>query len=57
MLLLAIVAAVALTARRRKDSKAQNVADQIRVQRKDRVRLVSMPAEKAASAAPAKTNR
>ncbi|AOE89975.1 NADH:ubiquinone oxidoreductase subunit J [Ralstonia solanacearum] len=57
VLLLAIVAAVALTARRRKDSKAQNVADQIRVQRKDRVRLVSMPAEKAASAAPAKTNR
>ncbi|CAH0443190.1 NADH-quinone oxidoreductase subunit J [Ralstonia syzygii] len=57
VLLLAIVAAVALTARRRKDSKAQKVADQIRVQRKDRVRLVSMPAEKAAPAAPTETNR
>ncbi|WP_197337777.1 NADH-quinone oxidoreductase subunit J [Ralstonia solanacearum] len=56
VLLLAIVAAVALTARRRKDTKAQKVADQVRVQRKDRVRLVSMPAEKAAPAASTETN-
>ncbi len=56
VLLLAIVAAVALTARRRKDSKAQKVSEQLRVQRKDRVRLVSMPAEKAAPAAPTETN-
>ena len=56
VLLLAIVAAVALTARRRKDAKTQKVADQLRVQRKDRVRLVSMPAEKAAGAASADSN-
>jgi len=55
VLLLAIVAAVALTARRRKDTKAQNVSDQIRVKRKDRVRLVSMPSEKSAGAASAES--
>lgn len=55
VLLLAIVAAVALTARRRKDTKAQNVSDQIRVKRKDRVRLVSMPVEKSAGAASAES--
>ncbi len=46
ILLLAIVAAIALTLRRRKDTKAQNPADQVRVRAKDRVRLVSMPAVK-----------
>ena len=56
VLLLAIVAAVALTVRRRKDTKAQKPSEQIRVQRKDRVRLVSMPAEKAAGAASADSN-
>jgi NADH-quinone oxidoreductase subunit J len=46
ILLVAIVAATALTLRRRKDTKYQNPARQIRVQREGRVRLVSMPAEK-----------
>jgi NADH-quinone oxidoreductase subunit J len=46
ILLVAIVAAIALTLRRRKDTKYQNPARQVRVQRERRVRLVSMPAEK-----------
>jgi NADH-quinone oxidoreductase subunit J len=46
VLLVAIVAAIALTMRKRKDTKYQRPAEQIRVKRKDRVRLVAMPAEK-----------
>jgi NADH-quinone oxidoreductase subunit J len=46
LLLVAIVAAIALTMRRRKDTKYQNPALQSKVRREDRVRLVSMPAEK-----------
>jgi len=46
ILLVAIVAAIALTLRRRKDTKYQNPARQVRVRREARVRLVSMPAEK-----------
>jgi NADH-quinone oxidoreductase subunit J len=46
ILLVAIVAAIALTMRRRKDSKYQNPAQQVRVKRSERVRLVSMAAEK-----------
>ncbi|MCS6764927.1 MAG: NADH-quinone oxidoreductase subunit J [Candidatus Protistobacter heckmanni] len=46
ILLVAIIASVALTLRRRKDSKAQNVSAQIRVKAADRVRIVAMPAEK-----------
>jgi NADH-quinone oxidoreductase subunit J len=46
ILLVAIVAAIALTLRRRKETKYQNPAQQIRVRRQDRVRLVSMPAKK-----------
>ena len=45
ILLVAIVAAIALTLRRKK-SKYQNPADQVRVKRADRIRMVSMPAEK-----------
>ena len=47
ILLVAIVAAIALTMRRKK-SKYQNPAEQVRVKRADRIRLVSMPAEKPA---------
>ncbi|WP_423196527.1 MULTISPECIES: NADH-quinone oxidoreductase subunit J [unclassified Cupriavidus] len=43
ILLVAIIAAVALTLRRRKDVKAQDVSVQLRTRREDRVRLVSMP--------------
>jgi len=46
LLLVAIVAAIALTMRRRKDTKFQDPAKQVIVRREDRVRLVSMPAEK-----------
>jgi len=50
ILLVAIVAAIALTLRRRKDSKYQDPARQVRVQRADRVRLVSIPAERSRDA-------
>jgi NADH-quinone oxidoreductase subunit J len=46
ILLVAIVAAIALTLRGRKDSKHQDPSKQVAVRRADRVRLVSMPAEK-----------
>jgi len=46
ILLVAIVAAIALTLRRRKDTKYQDPSRQVRVTRAGRVRLVSMPAEK-----------
>ncbi len=42
VLLVAIVAAIALTMRERKDSKYINPADQIRVKRNERVRLVKV---------------
>jgi len=46
ILLVAIVSAIALTLRRRKDSRAQDPSQQVRARREERVRLVSMPAEK-----------
>jgi len=46
ILLVAIIAAIALTLRRRKDSRHQDPALQVRARREERVRLVSMPAEK-----------
>jgi NADH-quinone oxidoreductase subunit J len=46
VLLVAIVAAIALTHRKRKETKYQNPSLQVRVKRQDRVRIVSMPAEK-----------
>jgi NADH-quinone oxidoreductase subunit J len=46
ILLVAIVSAIALTLRRRKDSRAQDPSAQVRARRKERVRLVSMPSEK-----------
>jgi NADH-quinone oxidoreductase subunit J len=46
ILLVAIVAAIALTLRRRKQSKYIDPAKQINVRRADRVRMVSMPADK-----------
>lgn len=44
ILLVAIIAAIALTLRSRKDSKYQEVGEQVRVRRDERVRLVSMAA-------------
>jgi NADH-quinone oxidoreductase subunit J len=46
ILLVAIVAAIALTLRRRKDSRHQDPSQQVKARREERVRLVSMPAEK-----------
>jgi NADH-quinone oxidoreductase subunit J len=55
VLLVAIVAAIALTLRRRKDSKYQDPAEQLRAKKADRVRIVQMKAtvEVPAPAAPA----
>jgi len=44
ILLVAIVAAIALTLRRRKDSKYLDPAEQVKVKRNDRLRLVKMKA-------------
>jgi len=46
ILLVAIIAAIALTLRRRKDTRHQDPSAQVRVRREDRVRIVSMPSEK-----------
>lgn len=45
ILLVAIIAAVALTLRRRKDSKYFNPADAVKVKASDRIRIVSMKSE------------
>src|SRR3954469_3429540 len=45
VLLVAIIAAIALTLRRRKDSRHQDPSEQVKARREDRVRLVSMKAE------------
>jgi NADH-quinone oxidoreductase subunit J len=45
VLLVAIIAAIALTLRKRKDTRHQDPSAQTRVRREERVRLVSMPAE------------
>ncbi len=45
ILLVAMVAAIALTLRKRKDTKGQTPGQQVRVRRADRVRLISMPAD------------
>lgn len=45
ILLVAIVAAIALTMRKRPETKYQNPAQQVSVRREDRVRLVKMEAE------------
>ena len=60
VLLLAMVAAVALTLRQRRSTKYVNPSDQVAVKRSDRVRMVSMPVEKEAppaAAAPADTEQ
>jgi NADH-quinone oxidoreductase subunit J len=43
LLLLAMVAAIALTLRKRKDAKGQDPSAQVRVRAKDRLRMVSFP--------------
>jgi NADH-quinone oxidoreductase subunit J len=46
LLLVAIVAAIVLTLRHRTGHKAQDIAAQVAVRAKDRIRIVKMPAEK-----------
>lgn len=50
ILLVAIVAAIALTLRQRKDSKFNNPSEQIAVRKQDRIRIVKMQAEKEVAA-------
>ena len=53
VLLVAIIAAVALTLRKRKDIKYFDPADAVRVKRNDRLRIVKMDAVSTRNAAPA----
>ena len=46
LLLVAIVAAIALTWRRRRETRRQDPAEQVKVRREDRVRLVAMASER-----------
>ena len=48
ILLVAIIAAVALTLRNRKDSKSQNIHEQVNVNSADRMRIVKMGSDMAA---------
>ena len=45
VLLIAIIAAIALTLRTRKETKYQNMGDQVRVKSTDRLKIISMDAE------------
>lgn len=45
ILLVAIIAAIALTMRKRRGTKYQNPGSQVEVKRNDRIRMVSMPSE------------
>ena len=42
----AIIAAISLTLRKRKDTRHQDPGEQVRARREERVRLVSMPSER-----------
>ena len=53
ILLVAMIAAIALTLRQRKDSKYSSPSDQVRVKASDRMTVLKMDATKAATPAPA----
>jgi len=53
LLLVAIIAAIALTLRGRKDSRHQDPSEQVKVKKADRLRIVKMPVVRRDSAAPA----
>ena len=55
ILLVAMISAIALTLRKRKDSKAIPPSEQVHVRSADRVRIVKMEATRAAPAAEAAT--
>ncbi|MDO8335666.1 MAG: NADH-quinone oxidoreductase subunit J [Nitrosomonas sp.] len=46
LLLVAMVAAIALTLRHREDKKSPNPSEQVKVRKEDRIRIVTMPSEK-----------
>jgi NADH-quinone oxidoreductase subunit J len=50
LLLVAMVAAIALTLRKRRDAKRQDIGQQLKVRREDRVRIVSVPSSRKAEA-------
>jgi len=45
VLLVAIVAAIVLTLRDRQDNKSMDPAEQVKVRRQDRIRIIKMAAE------------
>jgi NADH-quinone oxidoreductase subunit J len=51
VLLVAIIAAIALTMRRRKDSRYQNPSEQVKARKADRLRIVKIPAQQEAAPA------
>ena len=53
ILLVGIIAAIALTLRKRKDSRSQSVAEQVRVKKADRLRVVKVAAQVEAPASAA----
>ena len=55
LLLIAIVAAISLTMRKRAGLKQQDVTRQVAVRREDRVRIVQVPSEKPAAKVAAAT--
>ncbi len=48
LLLLAMLAAIALTLRKRRDTKRQDIGKQIKVKKEDRMRIVSIPSSRKA---------
>jgi NADH-quinone oxidoreductase subunit J len=48
LLLVAMVAAIALTLRKRRDAKRQDIGKQIKVRKQDRMRIVSVPSSRKA---------
>jgi NADH-quinone oxidoreductase subunit J len=48
LLLLAMVAAIALTLRKRRDAKRQDISKQIKVKKQDRLRIMSVPSARQA---------
>ena len=46
ILLVAIIAAIALTHRKRRETKYQNPAEQVKVRPRDRLRILNLPSEK-----------
>ncbi len=56
LLLVAIIAAIALTLRRRKDSRSQDPSEQVKVKKADRLRIIKMAPTVEAPAAPASDN-